>query len=76
MFSPSFDSPQEKKGVLSWMESSRFRNVELLTVGHLVARGIKEFWLHFESYLKFAHLDLSVDDSNLLLRVRKMQVAR
>ena len=41
MFSPAFDSPQEKKEVLSWMESSGFRNVELLTVGHLVARGIK-----------------------------------
>ncbi len=41
MLSPAFDSPQEKKEVLSWMESSGFRNVELLTVGHLVARGIK-----------------------------------
>ncbi len=43
MLSPAFDSPQEKKEVLSWMESSGFRSVELLTVGHLVSRGIKEF---------------------------------
>jgi hypothetical protein len=41
MFGPEYDSPQTAKTARRWMETSGLREVEVLNLGHLVARGRK-----------------------------------
>lgn len=40
-FSPAYDSPQTTTKARTWMEASGMKDIEILTVGHLVARGKK-----------------------------------
>ena len=39
MFSPAYDEPQNQEAVEKWMKKAGLRDIETLTVGHLVARG-------------------------------------
>lgn len=41
MLAPAFDQPQSAQTVRRWMECAGIANIEVLQVGHLVARGCK-----------------------------------
>jgi len=41
MFAPAFDQPQSAPTARRWMEVAGLESIEVLQVGHLVARGIK-----------------------------------
>jgi 2-polyprenyl-3-methyl-5-hydroxy-6-metoxy-1,4-benzoquinol methylase len=41
MFAPKYDQPQTAATARAWMEQAGLNDIEILTVGHLVARGRK-----------------------------------